>query len=192
VRIVRWIGRELAGAWRSVRYDLTRPPDPGKQSTDVLYPQYDAYQRPPRRWYGAAGLGLVMAAGVAATYVGVAGGLGALLTPIRAAVPGLGTSAPEHAQPAITGTPDAGRVAGPASAKPGTSPAARRPSGAPAPAAPAGVAVPLAQPSCLCPAPVPTPQTPSPTPSDSPSPTPSPSVSHSPSPASSGSTAAQP
>src|SRR5438034_124221 len=125
VRIVRWLGRELTGAWRSVRYDLTRPPNPAKQPTEVLYPEYDAYQRPPRRWYAAAGIGLVVAAGVAATYVAVAGGLGAVFTPIVNAVPGLSEAAPAR-QPAATGTPavaSAGRTVTTPSA---TAAAARR------------------------------------------------------------------
>src|SRR5205085_10876986 len=115
--------------------------------------EYDAYQRPPRRWYAAAGLGLVVAAGVAATYVAVAGGLGAVFTPIVNAVPGLSDAAPAR-QPAATQTPtdqhDVGRVPAAASA-----PAARRAETTAAPAAPAA---PVAQPSCLCPVPVPTPQ----------------------------------
>src|SRR2546429_2100938 len=82
VRMMRWIGRELGGMWRSMRYDLTRHPDPSRQRTEVLHPEYDAYQRPPRRWYAAAGLGVAVAAGVAATYVAVSGGLGVLPTPI--------------------------------------------------------------------------------------------------------------
>ena len=189
MRIVRWLGGELAGAWRSVRYDLTRRPNPAKQPTEVLYPEYDAYhQRPPRRWYAAAGLGLVVAAGVAATYVAVAGGLGAVFTPIVNAVPGLSDAAPAK-PPAATQTPadrpDAGRVPAAASA----APAARRAADTAAPAAPAA---PVAQPSCLCPVPVPTPQSPTPTPSNPPSPSPTPSVSHSPSPSPIGSTAAQP
>src|SRR5205823_6073253 len=176
VRIVRWIGRELAGAWRSVRYDLTRGPNPAKQPTEVLYPEYDAYERQPRRWYAAAGLGLAVAAGVAATYVAVAGGIGAVFTPIVNAVPGLSEAAPAR-QPAA-GTPPVGRqVSGRVPATHSASPAGRHAAGAPAPdaAAPA----PVVQPTCVCPVPVPTPQTPGPTPSNSPSPTPTPSVSHS-------------
>src|SRR2546423_6499285 len=117
--MMRWIGQELAGAWRSVRYDVARRASPSRQPTEVLYPEYDAYQRPPRRWYAAAGLGLVVAAGVAATYVAVAGGLGAVFTPIVNAVPGLSDAAPAR-QPAATQTPtdqhDVGRVPAAASA----------------------------------------------------------------------------
>jgi hypothetical protein len=71
--MIRWIGRELAGVWRSVRYDLARRPNPSRLPTEVLYPGYDAYRRPPRRWYAAAGLGALVASGVAAVYVVVAG-----------------------------------------------------------------------------------------------------------------------
>jgi len=185
VRIVRWIGRELAGAWRSVSYDLTRRPGLSKQPTEVLYPEYDAYDRPPRRWYAAAGLGLVVAAGVAATYVAVAGGLGALFTPIVNAVPGLNDAAPVR-QPAVSGKRAEQPAALPVPAARSASPVARRAGVAPPPAAP------VAQPSCLCPVPVPTPQSPTPTPSNSASPSPSPSVSESPSPTTAGGTAAQP
>jgi len=193
----RWIRRELAGMARSLRYDLGRRRDPARQRTEVLHPEYDAYRRPPRRWYAAIALGAVVAAAVAAVYVGVAGGLGALLNPVVDAVPGLGSVAPTShptgtwatAQPSITT-----RVPAPSHSTPG-----RHPSSAPAttgavPAAVTGTggeATPSPLPTCQCPTPVPTPESPHPTPSDSPSAAPSPSVSHSPTPTSSGSTGTQ-
>jgi hypothetical protein len=184
---VRWIGRELTGVWRSVRYDLARRANPSRQPTEVLYPEYDAYQRQPRRWYAAVGLGAVVAGGVAAVYVVVAGGLGALLSPIASAVPGLGgaapavrstgTGAPAAQQPVVPS--GAGRSRAPVRHAP-TSPAARRPAEVPAP----NVA--------STPVPVPTPQSASPTPGHSPSPSSSPSVTPSPSPTPTGGTVEQP
>lgn len=196
-----WIGRELAGAWRSMRYDLTRRADPSRRSTEVLYPEYDAYQRPPRRWYAAVGLGALVAAAVVAVYVGVAGGLGALLSPVVAAVPGAGPASPEvrpvwspgRARPVPPGKGAAGAHGAaarhPSSAPPsvGTAPAPAVP-GAPG----AEAAEPVPVPSCQCPTPVPTPQVPSPPPSDSPSPAASPSVTHPPSAGPSGGTGTQP
>jgi hypothetical protein len=189
----RWIGRELVGAWRSVRYDLARRADPSRQPTEVLYPEYDAYQRPPRRWFAAAGLGALVAGGVAAVYVVVAGGLGALLSPIVAAVPGLGGGAPA-VRPAGTAAAAGPPVAGaPPAAQPTRTPArptASRPAevqvGATGPAAP----VPTS--NCPCPVPVPTPQSTTPSPSHSTSPSPSPSVTPSPSPTPTGGTVGQP
>jgi hypothetical protein len=185
----RWIGRELVGAWRSVRYDLTRRANPSRQPTEVLYPEYDAYQRPPRRWYAAAGLGAVVASGVAAVYVGVAGGLGALLSPIAAAVPGLGGGTPA-VRPAGTGAPARPPVAGAPSATRSTRAPVRHaapshPAEAPAP--PAAAASP-----CPCPVPVPTPQSASPTPGHPTSPPPSPSVTPSTSATPTGGTVEQP
>ncbi len=198
MRMMRWVGREVAGMWRSVRYDLTRRPNLSRQRTEVLHPEYDAYQRPPRRWYAAIGLGALVAAAVAAVYVAVAGGLGALLSPVVAAVPGVGAASPEVRSvwspgPARAGT--AGRVAGAARGAAARNPESAPPSAgtAPAPVAPgAEAAQPVPEPTCQCPAPVPTPEAPSPTPSDTPSPSPSPSVSQPPSTGPSGGTGTQP
>jgi hypothetical protein len=180
VRMMRWIRQELAGAWRSVRYDVARRDSPSRQRTEVLYPEYDAYQRPPRRGYAAVGLGAVVAAGVAAVYVAVAGGLGALLSPIASAVPGLGGGAPA-VRSTGTGAPVAQQPAGgphavsrPSRVPVRQVPSATRPAEVPA-VAPAVVS------TCPCPVPVPTPESPSPTTGHSPSPSPSPSVTPSPS-----------
>ena len=187
MRMLRWLGREVAGVWRSVCYDLTRRPSLSRQRTEVLHPEYDAYERPPRRWYAAIGLGALVAAAVVAVYVAVAGGLGALLSPVVAAVPGVGPASPEvrpiwppgHAQPVPSGKGAVG-ARGAAARHPSSAPPSV--GTAPGPAAPgvgAEAAQPVPAPTCQCPTPVPTPQVPSPPPTDPPSPTPSPSVTHS-------------
>jgi len=186
--MMRWIGQELAGAWRSVRYDVARRASPSRQPTEVLYPEYDAYQRPPRRWYAAVGLGALVAAGIAAVYVAVAGGLGALLSPIASAVPGLGGGAPA-VRSTGTGAPAARPPVGPSASRVTRAPvrhaAASRPAEAPAVA-------PSVTSTCPCPAPVPTPQSASPTPEHTTSPPPSPSVTPSPSATPAGGTVEQP
>src|SRR5207245_4826680 len=87
VRIWKSVRAELNGAWRSVRYDLMRRSDPSRRDTDVLYPEYDAYTRAPRRGFAVAGMGLVVATGVAGTYFAVSGGLGSLLSTSPEPVP---------------------------------------------------------------------------------------------------------
>jgi hypothetical protein len=186
---VRWIARELTGAWRSMRYDLTRRADPSRQATEVLYPEYDAYRRPPRRWYAAVGLGAVVAGGVAAVYVAVAGGLGALLSPIASAVPGLGGGAAPAVRSTGTGAPAVQQQVPLSASRPARVPVRRAP-GSTAPSRPAEVPAPA--PAVSTPVPVPTPQSPSPTPDHSSSPSSSPSVTPSPSPTSPGGTVEQP
>jgi hypothetical protein len=182
---------ELTGAYRSLRYDLVRRSDPAQERTDVLYPEYDAYEkedrRQPRRLALAGGVGLVVAGGVAGTYFAVAGGLGALL----AGTPATGNDSPPRppaaspsaagAQPATptaqTTVLDGSPPAGPARGGAGATPANHVPAAVPTKRVPAPVnSTVIALPSCPCDAPLPTPNAPSPTPSDSPSPSPSPSV----------------
>ena len=185
--MMRWIGRELAGAWRSVRYDLTRSPNPSRQPTEVLYPEYDAYRRPPRRWYAAAGLGALVASGVAAVYVVVAGGLGALLSPIASAIPGLGGGAPA-VRSTETGAPAVQKQVAPSAVRPARTPVRHA---TPVPSRPAEMQVaPLAQPT---PVPLPTPEsTSSPSTGHSTSPSPAPPVTPSPSTSPTGGTVGQP
>lgn len=197
MRMFRWIGRELAGLWRSVRYDLARRTSLSRQRTEVLHPEYDAYRRPPRRWWAAVGLGALVAALVTAVYLAAAGGLGALLSPIVDAVPG-GHPAPPAVRPVWSGAPARSTPSGRVSAG-AHGAVARHPSSAPAGTPPAPdaeaaqpVLAPVPVPSCQCPAPVPTPASPSATPSNSPSATGSPSVSHPPSPTPTGGTGTQP
>jgi hypothetical protein len=184
--MMRWIGRELVGAWRSVRYDLARRPNPSRQPTEVLYPEYDAYRRPPRRWYAAAGLGALVASGVAAVYVVVAGGLGALLSPIASAVPGLGGGAPA-VRPTETGAPAVQKPVAPSAVHSARTPVRHA---TPLPSRPAEApAVPAAQPTPL---PVPTPESTGPSTGHSTSPSPAPSVTGSPSTSPTGGTVGQP
>jgi hypothetical protein len=167
-----------------MRYDLGRRPGPSREPTDVLYPEYDAYERPPRRTATAAGIGLVVAGGVAGTYFAVAGSLGGLLGVAPAGSTGaLGTAA-QARQPGSTPAAGLGTMRGivTPSATVAASPAATsrplttiRHPGSPA-------ADPIVAPTCPCPPPpVPTPGSPTPTPSNSPSTHPSPSESPSPS-----------
>jgi hypothetical protein len=148
----------------------------------VLHPEYDAYERRPRRrhpYLAAGSVGLAVAAFVGLTYVGVTAGLGGVLSPKAA------PSLPDTS--AVSPTPDRSTAAVPVTEpRPARSaPPSRRPAAVPA--------APLAAPSCLCPVPpVPTPEASSVSPSHSPSPSPSPSVSPSPSPGPSGTGAGQP
>jgi hypothetical protein len=183
--MMRWIGRELVGAWRSVRYDLARRPNPSRQPTEVLYPEYDAYRRPPRRWYAAAGLGALVASGVAAVYVVVAGGLGALLSPIASAVPGLGGGAPA-VRPTETGAPAVQKQVAPSAVRPTKTPVRH------ASAVPSRPAEAPAAPVVATPVPVPTPESTSPSAGHSTSPSPAPSVTASPSTSPTGGTVGQP
>jgi hypothetical protein len=182
VGIWRSLTREAMGAWRSIRYDLHRRPDTGRDDdTEVIYPEFDAYQkaerRQPRRLIAAGGVGVVVAGGVAGTYFAVAGGLGALLAnPPTGTTQPAGPSAAASAQVGTLPTTDTSMDASPPAspAAPVAGAGGRAPArmkGRPAPGATSVVALP----SCLCDAPLPTPN--DPTPSDSPSAVPSPSAS---------------
>lgn len=76
--------RELAAAWRSLRYDLRRAGRPatpagGAGATDPgTGGAYEAYVRGPGRLRTAAVVAALAFGGAAATYAGVAGGLSAL------------------------------------------------------------------------------------------------------------------
>lgn len=164
--------REAVGVMRSLRYDLGRRDALSRQRTQVLYPQYDAYERPMRRGFAVTGVGLAVAGAAAGTYLAVAGGLFGVVsqhTPIE----------PVEAGPAPNQA-----AARPAGAVGGRHAVPDPPSLPVRPAVPEHTRVPLppepvrVEPSCICalPVPVPTPNAPSATPSttedSSPSPTP--------------------
>ncbi|MEV1287936.1 hypothetical protein [Micromonospora sp. NPDC049679] len=74
-----WQGvrRELAGAWRSLRYDLARRPT----ATRHPYGSADwAEGRKPRRLLAMSGIGMLAVVGAIGTYFGVVIGLGALIS----------------------------------------------------------------------------------------------------------------
>jgi hypothetical protein len=192
---------EMAGAWRSVRYDMgQRPAEPsaGPDVTSTGMSTFGGAVGPatgsPRRLVTVSAFGVLAAAGAAGTYFAVAGGLGALLTEKPAAA---------QPNPLAAAAPPAGDTStasiglGPASRPDAPAPAATPVATAAAPAAvpsrvlPHGARVaperakPAAPRPCACPAPpVPTPTDPV-SPSASPSPSPSPSESASPSPSAS-------
>ena len=78
---------EMAGAWRSVRYDMgQRPAEPsaGPDVTSTGMSTFGGAVGPatgsPRRLVTVSAFGVLAAVGAAGTYFAVAGGLGALLT----------------------------------------------------------------------------------------------------------------
>ncbi|BCB87999.1 hypothetical protein [Phytohabitans suffuscus] len=192
---MRNVGREVSGAWRSLRYDLSRRParPVDDAQTDLIYPDYEPENRPRRLVLAATMFGVLTLVGAAGTYFAVVNGLSALASEETAPPDRL----PAVAGPAASPTPSARGVA------PGPSPAPSRtvvapaggtgpsPSGravlGPAPTRPA-----RPSPTCACVTPpVPTPTSPppvvqtpdppasssppAPTPSASPEPTPGPS-----------------
>ena len=192
---------EVAGAWRSVRYDIgRRPPEPapGPEVTSTAMNTFagavDQATGAPRRLVTVSAFGVLAVAGATGTYVAVAGGLGTLLTEKSAAAQPypLATTAPPRAGtsnaglgqgPATVGRPDA-----PATVLSTTPPTLRAPAAVPGRALPPAARVtpeqvkPPARRPCACPAPpVPTPTQPSTSPSATPSPSASPSESASPS-----------
>jgi hypothetical protein len=197
---------EVAGAWRSVRYDMGRRPAEPSAEPDVTSTGMSTFggavgeaTGSPRRLVTASAFGVLLMAGVAGTYFAVAGGLGALLTekpaaaqpnPLAVAGPPAGdasTAGIGHG-PVSAGHPDAPAAAAPAATPEAT---AATPAAVPSRVLPraAHVAPERAKPPaprpCACPAP------PVPTPTDpvslsaSPSPSPSASESASPSPSAS-------
>jgi hypothetical protein len=76
---------EVAGAWRSLRYDLRRRSDadtrnghPGGMLDDV-FGDYDEDDRPPRKAVAVSVFGLLALVGAAGSYFAVVNGLGTLL-----------------------------------------------------------------------------------------------------------------
>ena len=163
---VSWLRRarsEAAGAYRSLRYDLTRRSGPRHDTTDILYPEYDAYEPDDRsrRAATATGVGLVLAAVVVGVYLAVAGGMGALFA---YGSPG----SPASTSPSATVRPSS---ASPAAAPPASG-ARPSPSGSPS-RTPRATRTPTRRPTTHPPT---TPPAPQPTETNSPSPASSPSV----------------
>ncbi len=207
--ILRAASREVAGAWRSLRYDIVRRPGSADSPADG-YPDVTsgglstfggqpaegssaeyAQRSRPRRLLAAAAFVALVVAGAGGSYLAVVNGLGAIAA---------GQAAPPPDPLPLAGRPAAG--AGAAPSGPASRPAAKTVPPVPhatAGPAPAGeVAFPAAPPRadrpvrpvppappvptpCRCPVPTPLPPA-SPAPSVSPSVSPSPSASGSPSP----------
>ena len=88
---------ELAGVWRSLRYDLRRRSDADARRTAPFddatsnevstfggpgtdpYSVHDEYARPPRRLVAVSAFGLLALVGAAGSYFAVVNGLGDLL-----------------------------------------------------------------------------------------------------------------
>ena len=156
---------EAAGVYRSLRYDLTRRSGPRHDTTDILYPEYDAYEPDdrPRRAATATGVGLVLAAAVVGVYLAVAGGMGALLA---YGSPG----SPASVGPSASARPSLGGSA----VAPPASPASASPSPSSSPSRTArATRTPTRRPTTHPPTTEPAPQPPE---TSSPSPSPSPSV----------------
>jgi hypothetical protein len=191
---------EVAGAWRSVRYDMgRRPPEPavGPDVTSTGMSTFagavDQATGAPRRLVIVSAFGVLAVAGAAGTYIAVAGGFGALLTekpaaaqpyPLTAAAPPAGdtSNAGLGQGPATVSRPDAVAAAAPPAVPVASAATAATPAAVPGPMLPraprvtAERAKPPAPRPCACPAPpVPTPTQPSPSPSASPTPSASPS-----------------
>lgn len=186
---MRRVGREVAGAWRSLQYDMARRPEPAPVdgTTDVLYPEYEATERPRRKLLAATAFGVLSLAGAAGTYFAVVNGLGALPTEEPAGQP--------NALPAVARSATPEPAEAPHQTVPSTTPqvgttptSTRKPSPRPAKPGPGGVVRPAPSPTCACvtpPVPRPTSpppvvNTPDPTPTtppqESPSPTPEPTT----------------
>jgi hypothetical protein len=170
---VKWLRQaryEVAGAFRSLRYDLAKRSGPRHETTDILYPEYDAYEPDDRhrRAVTATGIGLVLAGAVAGVYFAVAGGMGVLLAYGSPGTPAdrPAASASQSAADSPSDSPvPAAAPSDPHGVSPTPSPSpSRRPGRAPSrrptpPASPSGPASP--------PAPSPTANSPSPTPQPS-------------------------
>src|ERR1051325_9989708 len=76
---LRAIHRAVSRVARTVRYGWRASVDVSRSSTDVLYPEYDAYDRGPRRIAPVAAALLLAAAGVLGTYLALSHGLGNLI-----------------------------------------------------------------------------------------------------------------
>lgn len=94
---MRNVGREVSGAWRSLRYDLTRRPAPQVDDapTDLIYPEYEPVHRPRRRVLAATTFGALSLVGAAGTYFAVVNGLSALASE---------ETAPPNRLPVVAGT----------------------------------------------------------------------------------------
>jgi hypothetical protein len=178
---------EVAGAWRSLRYDLgRRPPEPPADGPDVTStgmctfgvpvgvadPVAPVARRPPRRAAAVSAFGLLTVVGAAGAYLAVVNGLGSLLNEQTAAA---GTLPPATA--ATSATADSG--IGPSTRRPRVRAApAPTPKASPTPEPARTMLTPPARPAgpvrtkkaCGCgDPPVPTPTAPASTPSPTPS-----------------------
>jgi hypothetical protein len=185
------VRREVAGAVRSVRYDVRQRVDATWSRTHPAYPEYDAYARRPRRVLIGSGITVLAAGGVAGTYLLLAGGLGGALlgstnTPPPAGRPEHGSVTSAAHGPASSANSDPKLlpasqipVASPTQAgEPKTAGSGQHPSvGTPSPSTSAhsGTPRPDPQPS-RTPRPTPTDTTPQPTPTATPTPSPSTSI----------------
>jgi hypothetical protein len=181
--------RRLRRGWHRLRDDLRRRADGPAADTAVTYPEYDAYERRPRRLRVRLVAGSLVAVVVAGTWFAVAGGLGGLLSdPSTGPQPAGGHGTPTgHPSP----SPSPGLVIG--APTPVSSPGGHRTRTPTAPTAP--TARPTSNPPSAGHSPTPTarPSSPSasptssPTPSATGTPTPTPSVSDTPTPTPTGS-----
>ena len=188
-----WLGREIRGAYRSLRYDLGRRVDMSRADTDIMFPEYDAYERRPRRMRRAGPVTLFGSLAAGALVLAVTGGLGILLSgPAggpQPAGPGgsapTGTPSPSPSPRVVIGSPT---PVNPTPSSPRARPSTRHPTATPPPRT---TAPPTSTPPPTKTATPPTPTpTPTPTPSPSlPTPTPSPSTSAQPTPTTSTATA---
>jgi hypothetical protein len=161
---VRNVGREVSGAWRSLRYDLSRRPAPPVDDapTELIYPQYEPAHRPRRRLLAATTFGALSLVGAAGTYFAVVNGLSALASE---------EVAPPDRLPAVTGSASPTPTARGVAAVPGATPSRPVPPAAGAQPTPSYRAVlgraplrrPAPSPTCACVTPpVPTPTSPPP------------------------------
>jgi hypothetical protein len=204
---------EVAGAWRSLQYDLRRRTEAEPRSGTELYDPEDLwnddhddeYDRPPRRLVAVTAFGLLALVGAAGSYFAVVNGLGMLLTDDRVAGT-LPLAADAGPAPVSTGRQAATSRLGYGTAivpEAEPQPVPRRTKRSPAPeASPEPVSAPVTTPArtvaptptpCRCSPPVPTPTFPRGTPhsgypSGSASASPSTSASSSPSATPGGST----
>lgn len=171
------VHREVAGAWRSLRYDMQSQVDSHRRSrlltaetTEMARHDVLHRGRPRQRLVAMGGVALLVAGGAAGTYLAVAGSLTALTadTPLPAVA-----AAPE---PVVAVVPSVPQVSAPITAPPRRDARKAAPDPAPVPARP--IAPPPAGPAPTSNRPE---STPTPTASPSASPTAEPSGSASPS-----------
>ncbi|MBU2665624.1 hypothetical protein KOI35_19115 [Actinoplanes bogorensis] len=201
--LLRRTRTEVAGAWRSLRYDMGKTPgEPPAGGPDVTSTGMGTFgidlpvdpapvpaARKPRRAMAVTAFGTLTVVGAAGAYLAVVNGLGSIMSestavagtaPPRVAVTtavGMGPSSSPVRVPAGAAAPGRTTVTTTAAAPPPVpAPTDPAPPRAAAPPAPGDTPIRPAKPTkteCHCKPPVPTPTAPS----ESPSPTPSPSPS---------------
>lgn len=195
VRIWPVVRNEISGAWRSLRYDLSRRAEsrPAGQPGAAEDPYRDSFEASPRRAVISTGVAALVVTGAVGSYLGVANGLGALLddAPNPGSLPtvsgedGAGArdadrSPAPHGRPPVSVVrsgvaaagppPSAGPVGGVPAAGAPVGPVENVPPGGGAPTAvppPAGPPTASPSPTGSATAPVPTPTTPGATPDGS-------------------------